>query len=255
VANTGRGRLTLVTALTVASLLLGSSAINALADGRGGGDGHGHGGGQANADHAQQLGRHDGQGPGADNNGPAQFAADKQHPQPAAASNSNGNGNGNGNGHGNDSDNHTATSTTTTSSTSTSNAPSPDADHHGNGNGQDQANKHDDEASATTTTTTTTPAVTSDDAANSSDDVERDDAGENDLVTPPGRVTEEQRPGLGCGDAEDHSGPPGNPDKTCNHPHDNDSDASTAMTAGTSGDDTAATNTDSSVASDDSSGD
>jgi hypothetical protein len=39
-------------------------------------------------------------------------------------------------------------------------------------------------------------------------------------------VTEEIRPGLGCGDADDHSGAPGNPDLKCSHPHDNDGDAS-----------------------------
>ena len=36
------------------------------------------------------------------------------------------------------------------------------------------------------------------------------------LVTPPGRVTGESRPGLGCGDDNHtHTGAPGNPDKTC----------------------------------------
>lgn len=49
---TGRTGLTWVTALTVASLLLGGGAINALAEGRGGG--HGGGGGQGNSGHQQQ---------------------------------------------------------------------------------------------------------------------------------------------------------------------------------------------------------
>jgi hypothetical protein len=49
---TGRIGLTWVTALTVASLLLGGGAINALAEGRDGG--HRGGGGQGNSGHQQQ---------------------------------------------------------------------------------------------------------------------------------------------------------------------------------------------------------
>lgn len=225
--KSGRGRLTLVTALTVASLLLGTSAINVLAEGRGGGNGDGHGNGQGNAAHAQQVGRHDGQGPSTDTHGPAQIAPEAQHQLPA--------GN---NGHGNDNDNHAVTSAAASGS-----------------NGQGHENKRDDDSTATATPTPTT-TVSSDEAASSNDDLERDDANENDLVTPPGRVTEEMRPGLGCGDADDHSGPPGNPGKKCKNPHDNDGDASAATTADTSGDDMAATDdADTSVASDDASGD
>jgi hypothetical protein len=49
---TGRTGLTWVTALTVASLLLGGGALNALAEERGGG--HRGGGGQGNSGHQQQ---------------------------------------------------------------------------------------------------------------------------------------------------------------------------------------------------------
>jgi hypothetical protein len=48
---TGRTRLTWVTALTVASLLIGGGALNAFADGQGGKNG---GGGRGNVQHQQQ---------------------------------------------------------------------------------------------------------------------------------------------------------------------------------------------------------
>jgi hypothetical protein len=131
-ATRTRRRLTWVTAITVASLLLGSGALNALADERGGG-GHGHG--EQTRTAAQQA--------------PAQ-----------------------------DSDRHEVKA----------------------------SEKHEDPQN---------------------NDVERKHDDDDDLVTPPARETEEQRPGLGCGDADDHSGAPGNPDKKCMHPHDNDSDAAT----------------------------
>lgn len=52
----GRFRLSVVTALTVASLLLGGTALNALADGHGNGNGRGH-----NVEHtdARHQDRHD----------------------------------------------------------------------------------------------------------------------------------------------------------------------------------------------------
>ena len=50
----GRNGLTWVTALTIASLLLGSGALNALAEGHGGGD-HGGASGRGNAGHQQQT--------------------------------------------------------------------------------------------------------------------------------------------------------------------------------------------------------
>src|SRR6516165_4086586 len=63
---TGRRRLTWVTALTVASLLVGSSALSALADG--GRDGSRHGNGGQGNDHAQNVnnssGWHGGEGDG-----------------------------------------------------------------------------------------------------------------------------------------------------------------------------------------------
>jgi hypothetical protein len=55
VVKTGRGRLTLVTALTVASLLLATSAVSALANGHGDSNGNGRGGGQGNVEHTQQV--------------------------------------------------------------------------------------------------------------------------------------------------------------------------------------------------------
>src|SRR5215216_4534728 len=50
---TGRVRLSWVTALTVASLLLGGGALNAFAER--GGNGNGHGGGSGKAEHQQQV--------------------------------------------------------------------------------------------------------------------------------------------------------------------------------------------------------
>jgi hypothetical protein len=51
---TGRTRLSWVTALTVASLLLGGGTLNALADGRGG-DNKGHGGGSGKVERQEQT--------------------------------------------------------------------------------------------------------------------------------------------------------------------------------------------------------
>jgi hypothetical protein len=175
VATTGRRRLTLVTALTVASLLMGSTAMSALADRGGNGGGHGNGGGQGNSGHAQVVqDQHDG-----GNNG----GGDSNHANSGNGNADHGNSSVANTSHGNDGD---------------------------NGNHGDQ----DNQASATQT-------ADQDAAAN----MQRDDQNE-DLVTPPGRVSEEQRPGLGCGDADDHFGPPGNPDKVCKNPKDNDGDTS-----------------------------
>jgi hypothetical protein len=82
---------------------------------------------------------------------------------------------------------------------------------------------------------------------------EAEEVQDEDLVTPPARVTEEVRPGLGCGDADDHSGAPGNPDLKCRKPMDNDGDAATAaddQAATTDADDATVA-----VVSDDGSGD
>jgi hypothetical protein len=134
---TGRKGLTWVTALTIASLLLGGGALNALANGRGGGD---HGGGnRGQPEHQQQA------SPAQVNHGNS-----VQH-QPSDAGN---------------------------------------------------ANKDKDKGQ----------------------DVDRHDNNDQDadLVTPPARVTDEERPGLGCGDDNHiHTGPPGNPDQECNSHGDN----------------------------------
>jgi hypothetical protein len=132
---TGRKGLTWVTALTMASLLLGGGALNALANGHGGGD---HGGGNRGKPEHQQ------QSPAQVNHG--------NNVQHQNSEDNNGNQN-----------------------------KDKDVDRNGN----------DDQAV--------------------------------DLVTPPARVTDEDRPGLGCGDDNHtHTGPPGNPDKECNsHADDN----------------------------------
>jgi len=122
----GRNGLTWVTALTIASLLLGSGALNALAEGHGGGD-HGGASGRGNAGHQQQtsaVANHDG---------------DK-------------------NNHGNGAENKRSDGNT-----------SAHADQQ-----RDDVNK----------------------------DVERhaDNDDNDDLVTQPARVTDDVRPGLGCGD-------------------------------------------------------
>jgi hypothetical protein len=54
---------------------------------------------------------------------------------------------------------------------------------------------------------------------------EDDDKVDDDLVTPPAVVTEDPRPGMGCGDRNhEHLGAPGNPDKECKDRHDHDDD-------------------------------
>ena len=82
----GRRRLTWVTALTVASLLLGGGALNALAEGHGGGNGdHGSGGGQGKSDHQQQTpvvfnqAKHDGESHVVQQASPAQAATTAQN--------------------------------------------------------------------------------------------------------------------------------------------------------------------------------
>jgi hypothetical protein len=132
---TGRKGLTLVTALTVASLLLGGGALNALAAGRGD-----HGGtNRGKPEHQQQ------QNPAQVNRG-----NDVQH---------------------------------------------------GDAN---NGNK---------------PANNSDVDRNDNDDQDAD------LVTPPARVTDEDRPGLGCGDDNHiHTGAPGNPGLECNSHGEGDAD-------------------------------
>ncbi len=181
---TGRRRLTWVTALTVASLLLGSGALNALAEGRGGAGGHGN----------------------------STQAKEEHQPAGAPAAVTEGVGHGD-QGHG----------------------------HAANDNASGAHNNHDARA----------PVATDDRAVTTT--TEAEEVQDEDLVTPPARVTEEVRPGLGCGDADDHSGAPGNPDLKCRKPMDNDGDAATAA------DDQAATTDadDASVAvvSDDGSGD
>lgn len=174
---TGSRRLTWVTALTVASLLLGGGAVNALAEGKGGGGGHGDGA-QAKPDHQQQ--QHQDQRPAVVTDQAGGHAGDAEHKNAAQ------------------------------------DAPGQAVSH-------EKRAEHADVDNQQTTVTTNT-------------DVEREDADvdDEDLVTPPARVTEEMKPGLGCGDADDHTGAPGNPDLKCRHPHDNDGDASvTSTTAST----------------------
>ena len=132
----GRRRLTWVTAVTVASLLLGGGALNALAEGHGSGGDHG-GVGQGKTEHQQQ------QKPTIVNQA---SHADEAH---ATAQNT------------------------------------------------EQASHEDDDANV----------QKHEDAANNvqkhqNDDnnVQRVDDDTEDLVTPPVRVTGEDRPGLGCGD-------------------------------------------------------
>jgi hypothetical protein len=134
----GRRRLTWVTALTVASLLLGGGALNALAEGHGGGEGDSHG-------------------------------AQRAHPAQAAPNAQNSN--------------------------------KPGHQDNDNDNNNTNVQKHQDEAN------------------NNNNNVQRHDDDNEDLVTPPARVTDDDRPGLGCGDENHmHTGTPGNPDKTCKPP-------------------------------------
>ncbi|SRR6266511_297736 len=145
---TGRTRLSWVTALTVASLLLGGGALNVFADGRGGGNGKGHGGGSGNVEHQQQV----------QQQSPAEVHHDVQ------------------------------------------------SSSHGNS----QASEHGNSQVA-------------DDRRGGDMDDDVDAAA--DLVTAPALVTEETRPGLGCGDKNFvHTGPPGNPDKECKDKDNDDED-------------------------------
>jgi hypothetical protein len=129
----GRNGLTWVTALTIASLLLGSGVLNALAEGHGGGD-HGGASGQGNAGHQQQT-------PAATH---TSVQAQVSHDD---AKHNNGN-----------------------------NADNKRNDANNNGNADKQR----------------------DDDNNDVDRAPDDD--NDDLVTQPARVTDDVRPGLGCGD-------------------------------------------------------
>ena len=150
-----RNRLTWVTVLTVASLMLGGGALNALAAEHAGGGNGDHGG-----------------------NGHGKSEQPPQQPTVAVAQANPDDG---------EKNNHnTNTNTTTNSNTN--------AD--------------------TNTNTDTDTAV--DQHPSGNNDVQRQGDDNEDLVTPPVRVTGEDRPGLGCGDDNHtHTGAPGNPGKTC----------------------------------------
>jgi hypothetical protein len=169
----GRNGLTWVTALTIASLLLGSGALNALAE-HGGGD-HGGASGRDNAGHQQQSpgvvnqGKHEGEGASNTNHQAAT-------PGPANHDENSGRNN-NGNAGGNRGD--------------------------GNNNGNNGNNNRDDDDKRATATPTATGATATPTATpiGDNDDVNRGrDRDDDDLVTPPARVTDDVRPGLGCGD-------------------------------------------------------
>ena len=200
----GRTRLTWVTALTIASLLVGSGALNALANEHGGGKRHGEGAPPGQVEHQQQLpavvqehdsGKHDGTTQAEHEDQPSQHgqatggAADRQH--------------------GSGEEKHEQHA---------------DVDH-----GQPQAapiNVQPQAAPTSVQPQTAPPSVRRHEDMDEEEDEELEEVEE--LVTQPARVTEEVRPGLGCGDADDHSGPPGNPGKKCKHPHDNDNDVAAA---------------------------
>lgn len=166
---TSRRRLTWVTALTVACLLLSGGALTALADE------HGHGNGNGNSGKGH-------------NNPPAKVEHQQRGDQAA-----------------------------------------PVTAHHDNAPQASEKDKGKDNDEAVSVTVTR----------------DRDDEHDNDdVVAQPVKETEEERPGLGCGDKNHvHTGPPGNPGKECKS-HDNDDgsagvddDAGSAMTATVSDDD------------------
>jgi hypothetical protein len=163
----GRRRLTWVTALTVASLLLGGSALNALAEGHGGGNGNHGSGGPGKSDQQQQQ-------------NPAVINQAKH-----------------------DGESHPVQQASPAQTTATTNAEKHE-DEGDNVQKQDVANNN------------TSNAQKHQDNENDNTNVQRHDDDNEDLVTPPARVTDEDRPGLGCGDDNHtHTGAPGNPDKTC----------------------------------------
>jgi hypothetical protein len=218
VTTTGRGRLTWVTALTVACLLLGSGAINVLAEGR---NGHGDGG-QGKAEHAQTISAQPGGGNGQakhDSQGASQSAVVQTTTNTSAGHANSDHGNANGNSDhatGNGGSNVTA----------------------GTGSSSTQgADKHNDNA----------------DVQRSDSDTDSDD---EDLVTPPSQVTKETRPGLGCGDDNHiHTGPPGNPGKVCKKDADDSSGAMDADDSASAQQEVASVDDEVASADDDSSGD
>jgi len=152
-----RNRLTWVTVLTVASLMLGGGALNALAAEHAGGGNGDHGG-----------------------NGHGKSEQPPQQPTVAVAQANPDDG---------EKNNHNTNTNTNTNTNSNTNAD-------------------------TNTNTDTDTAV--DQHPSGNNDVQRQGDDNEDLVTPPVRVTGEDRPGLGCGDDNHtHTGAPGNPGKTC----------------------------------------
>jgi hypothetical protein len=210
---TGRKGLTWVTALTIASLLLGGGALNALADGHGGGGSGGSG--RGGSEHQQQQ---------------VQMPAAVQHADNAPATTQSRHDDGK---HANGDDISSAT-TATSASNSTAAVNDRGKDGHGDGNAnvnRDNNNRGNDN-------------LNRDDNNRDNDNLNRDNNRDNDdqdedLVTPPSRVTDEDRPGLGCGDEHhEHLGPPGDPGLRCPaRDNDGDDDAATTAVAAATDDD------------------
>jgi hypothetical protein len=202
----GRKRLTWVTALTIASLLIGSGALNALAEGHGPGERGGSSGDPGNSGHQQQSpvpvatqGTHDGGG-SQDHHGPSIANTDSTVVST----------------HGDDEHNGATRTPTPTPNGSTTSTPTATTFSRGHGEGDNE-----DSTPTATPNTTTTPTATPDTTMTptATPDVERKPDDENDdLVTKPARVTDDARP---CRD-DDPNCNNGNDDKGNNNNNNGD---------------------------------
>jgi hypothetical protein len=222
---TGRKGLTWVTALTIASLLLGGGALNALADGHGGGGSGGSG--RGGSEHQQQ-----------------------QLPKPAAVQDADNaprttQGRDDDGKHGNGGDTSNASAATNVSN-STAAVSNRSKDEHGDGNtnvNRDNNNRGNDNLNRDNNDNRDNGNLKRDNNNRDDDNLNRDNNRDNDdqdedLVTPPARVTDEDRPGLGCGDEHhEHLGAPGDPGVMCPaRDNDGDDDAATNAAAATDDD-------------------
>jgi hypothetical protein len=176
----GRTRLSWVTALTVASLLLAGGALNAFADAHANPGANGRDASTAKVEHQQQK-QAEAQNEAKTSksgSGSQEHGQSSNHAQNDAAKQSN------------DGESHGQSDAATHENVQS---------HDDNGNGAMKDRDDDDE------------------------DNDQDVDDDEDLVTPPVEVTENVRPGLGCGDENhEHTGPPGNPDQDCPDKFDDD---------------------------------
>jgi hypothetical protein len=189
----GRTGLSWVTALTIASLLLGGGVLNALAEGHGGGNAGGNG--KATVEHPQQQQQK-----------PAQ--AHKSDEKQADAAN------------------HDAVPQAAQDKHDDAQAKHDEAQaKHDEAQAEHDAQNHNDnDSDGDNDNDKDKASLERGHGADKDRDLE-------DLVTGPDRVTGDDRPGLGCGDMNhEHTGAPGNPDKECKDDHGADDDETAVAT-------------------------